>query len=643
MESSIEEVVDLFNKLQWKSPSKVAEFIDRFYLLAKSNLKSVPNLKSTFQKKSIDKILFHLVKQIITSNTNYDITVIINFFVDCVYEDEPEFNENGDAILLKTTPIHLAAEHNKREVARELFRIYRRFDNYINKSGLTHFIIACKFGLEDEVFKFIALGQDVNSIYPETGDSLLALSLKTKHMNVFEILLINGADPHRTDNAGFNILHYVCENEKYDILLTFFDIMERQKREIHINARTKDGRTALMLSVIRQDKEMVNFLLKKKSLIHIKNNEGETILHIISKTSEDNDEILKCIMNVMEMPVNFINEPDRHSNTALHLACMLDCLIITKLLLSLGADPSLRNNEEHTIVHIISLHSPDDTELLQLVLSENQYKKSLKIDTRDKVGNRPIHLALKTEQRGIAMILVAKGADVNSVNKDGSSPLHMICQAKNYNDEEDEETLVDFFFQLCSRYQKQIDVNAIDESGRTSLHWAIENLMPRTVETLRRHDAKLKVFQFSTALTHRFQTDEHETLKLQAIQVVCGSIGVLESLKKFNYKVSLRDYYTVMKLFQKLHVFNMRQMNLYQAIKKKEEIRNIAKKYMIRPSVSLYSIMQQSDPENIELDYKDYLYLANNLKFPDDFRQAAVVSMVKKWVQLYPILVRTCK
>uniref|UniRef100_A0ABD2XCF0 Uncharacterized protein n=1 Tax=Trichogramma kaykai TaxID=54128 RepID=A0ABD2XCF0_9HYME len=77
-----------------------------------------------------------------------------------------------------------------------MFRLYDSYDvNYRDKSGLTHFHVACKYGCQEMVEKFLEAGQDPNVVWRETGDSPLHLAVEHYQPRVISSLLSRGADP----------------------------------------------------------------------------------------------------------------------------------------------------------------------------------------------------------------------------------------------------------------------------------------------------------------------------------------------------------------------------------------------------------------------------------------------------------------
>ncbi|CAB0041345.1 unnamed protein product [Trichogramma brassicae] len=101
-----------------------------------------------------------------------------------------------------------------------------------------------------------------------------------------------------------------------------------------------------------------------------------------------------------------------------------------------------------------------------------------------RTGDSPLHLALYHEHKSVTELLLRAGADPNSVDLFGSSPLHNICEIGYDNHE-----LLDTFFAICDEKGQTLRVDARDESGRTPLHFAVQNGCREMFELLLRRGA----------------------------------------------------------------------------------------------------------------------------------------------------------
>ena len=104
-----------------------------------------------------------------------------------------------------------------------------------------------------------------------------------------------------------------------------------------------------------------------------------------------------------------------------------------------------------------SLHDAaidDNVEQIKLLIS-----KGADVNTKQLNGWTPLHCALYYEQKEVAKVLIAKGADVNATNTSGVTPLHL---SVGFGGTYISELLI----------SAEANVNAMDNRGNTPLHYA---------------------------------------------------------------------------------------------------------------------------------------------------------------------------
>ncbi|CAB0043644.1 unnamed protein product [Trichogramma brassicae] len=265
------------------------EFLRKFYPLIFDWKRRFPDLRLIFTRAEIDLLILEDLKDKYPTPYNRG-HPIIKFIIKAGYEDEPEKIQDDQIIVCRTTPIHRAARCSrflkKSGVIGELFKIYNKYEvNYRDETsaggGLTHFHVACKFGLYEVVRKFLEQpGRvDPNCAVRATGDTPLHLALLAHNRlgaccNVVVALLKAGADPNLANRDGSTPLHAVCARPDADddseaaassrledrLVQVIFRICEDRKHPLRLDAEDAWGRTPLRLAQDHRRTRLAEFL-----------------------------------------------------------------------------------------------------------------------------------------------------------------------------------------------------------------------------------------------------------------------------------------------------------------------------------------------------------------------------------------------
>ncbi|CAB0043915.1 unnamed protein product [Trichogramma brassicae] len=255
-----------------------------------------PNIQDVFRSEEIECLDMDYIN-FVDKDKQYinELGLFITFLAYSGYKDEPELDGDGKPSSRRTTPVHHAAKQGL-YITRELFQIYNRYDvNYTDESGLSHFHVACKYSLKEEIKKFLELGHDSNCIDRETGNSPLHMylignqTIESWEMNA-EPLFRKVIDLNLANKDGLTPLHIISQKSPFDWLLMFyssipnaakliFEISDKLNQPLQIDARDKFGNTPLHVAVFNNNVYAIEMLLRRGVDPKLTNDEGSTPLH----------------------------------------------------------------------------------------------------------------------------------------------------------------------------------------------------------------------------------------------------------------------------------------------------------------------------------------------------------------------------
>ncbi|XP_014230836.1 ankyrin-1-like [Trichogramma pretiosum] len=432
-QEKLERLKSMREQVNWKIERERHEFYRQLCGLISDWKGQLPDLREIFAREEIEWLL--------TRSVDVRSTEFIRFVIRTGYKDEPDLDDDGKPLLCRVTPLHNAVRYplNTRRLGflvRALFIIYDRFDvNYTTESGLSHFHVACITGLEPIVKKFFKFGQDNKCLVQETGISPLHLAVCHGHKKVARWLL------SCVNETGSTSLHLPCHRPDNDSANALLESSYKKYQLVHINAQDKSGRTPLHWALHKDAKNMVEWLLRKGADPNLPDKNGSTPLHVICKRI--------CFMWSMTDIKNY---------------------------------DWVENTVQSGIRWKISREEVEHDKIMELFLQKiDEMQLTVKLDAVDHKGSTPIYYALRFGKHRIVEVLLRRGVDVNLANEEGLTPLHLICSFNVH--------FLETLFQINDEIQQTVQVNAVDNNGKTPLHYAVIRGSKQIAEALLRRGA----------------------------------------------------------------------------------------------------------------------------------------------------------
>ncbi|CAB0041466.1 unnamed protein product [Trichogramma brassicae] len=454
--TKVERLKSLRENVKCEIEEERREFLRQLEPLISDWETEFPNLHDIFRSEEIDWLLMESMKSI--NDKVIEPGLLIEFLLRSGYTDKPVIDEDGKPLLRRTTVVHYVIKYEIysliHDLVIQLFEIYNRFDlNYTDESGLSHFHVACKYGCYDVVEKFLENGQDVCCVWKKTGDTPLHMAQMNERIESIKWLL----------NTGDDLLLANAIRTTPDRQIVGYNDEDDSAKDLRCNK-----------------KDTVKLLLKADANPTLPNDDGLTPLHLICMDSNAKGISGVLLKMYNENPLPHVDTPDKWGNTPLHLALIWGNKRMAEFLLRRGADVNLANAVGSTSLHIICKIGYDDKFMVLFFQIQEHLKKIVAVDARDKSGNTPLHWSLTDGcKRFIAICLLAKGANPNLANAEGSTPLHMIFKS------DDDELMLEVFCYYNDTKNQLVLVNVRDELGNTPLHYAVRAL---NIET--QHDVR---------------------------------------------------------------------------------------------------------------------------------------------------------
>ncbi|KRF78710.1 ankyrin repeat and SAM domain-containing protein 1A isoform X1 [Drosophila virilis] len=243
------------------------------------------------------------------------------------------------------------------------------------------------------------------------------------------------------------------------------------RRSPNINCQDVNGYTSLHHACLNGHSAIVRLLLAHNAQVDVPDVRGSTPLFLASWAGHQ--DIVKMLLFHSPMPAN-PNAQTIENETPLHSGAQHGHNAVVAILLSYGADPTIRNNSFQTALDLAAqfgrlqavqtllrvdpdLIAPyrryvEDDNLSELLGYSNQYSAT---PTKHIFTHTCLHLASRNGHKKVVETLLAAGVDVNILTHAGSA-LHeaALCGKKSV---------------VVTLLKAGIDVHATDGNGRTAL------------------------------------------------------------------------------------------------------------------------------------------------------------------------------
>ena len=342
-------------------------------------------------------------------------------------------------------------------------------------TGETVLMSCARTGNAEAVAALLDHGADVNATESEEDQTALMWAVAQRHPAVVQVLLDNGADVHKRSRVRrFVISRRLQSNLRYGEL----------GRRYGTDAEETDlgGYTALLFAARQGAVDSVRLLLAAGASVNDTAPDGRSALLVAAHSGH---------RTLVEFLLAEGGNPNASAAgyTALHAAVLQDDLDMLSGLLAAGARPDAQVTEATRVTRNGQV----------LMIGEHL------------LGATPFALAAKFAEADMMRELLTAGADGVLPLRNGWTPLMLASGASwRYGvwDRRERTLHRDFAFQAehadedgtLDAVQVALDaggdVNAVDETGSTALHYVADKGFPRVIELLVEHGAGVNVANY---------------------------------------------------------------------------------------------------------------------------------------------------
>lgn len=347
-------------------------------------------------------------------------------------------NQGADVNALDAkgnSPMHIGIPaHNHRE-AISLFLSRGADPNIRDEHGESPLHIVITLNRDANVAQTLLSGGADVSIRNIDGKTPLYLAVQENRVSIIPLLLSYGSDifaadnsgitpfdravrkkgpaltalitpetVHQSDSAGNTMLHAAVKN-RGDAQLIGLILDQRAL----VNARNKEGDTALHLAVRMNQRENGEFLISRGADIFAANSAGESPLYL-ALTAPDG--IRRWLFNPQT-----ITARDGLGNSMLHYIAQWKMDTHIPFIVEQGVSVEAANATGETPLFMAVKYDGPSTVRTLLAAKAN-------LHARDSLGNSVLHAAVRWNAKNSAVTLLDSGIDINAHTLSGNTPLH---------------------------------------------------------------------------------------------------------------------------------------------------------------------------------------------------------------------------
>ncbi|KAM8784412.1 transient receptor potential cation channel subfamily A member 1 [Rhynchonycteris naso] len=310
---------------------------------------------------------------------------------------------------------------------------------------------------------------EVLNVMDNYGNTPMHWAAERNQAESVKLLLSKGANPNLRNSSMMAPLHLAVQGMHNDVVKV---LLEHSSTDVNLEG--ENGNTAVIIACSKDNSEALQLLLNNGAKPCKSNKWGCFPIHQAAFSGAK-----KCMEIVLkygeehgykrQFHVNFVNNG---KSSPLHMAVQSGDLEMIKMCLDNGAQLELMENGKCTALHFAATQGA--TEIVKLMICSYSGSGDI-VNTVDGNQETLLHRASLFDHHELADYLISVGADINSTDSEGRSPLLLATASASWN-------IVNLLLSKGAR----VDIK--DHLGRNFLHltvqqpYGLKNLRPEFMQ-----------------------------------------------------------------------------------------------------------------------------------------------------------------
>jgi len=322
-----------------------------------------------------------------------------------------------------STPLHVASQYGKDRVARLLVE-HGADVHALDRNHSTPLHFALKGGNAEAARLLVEHGADVLAL-DRNHSTPLHFASESGNAEAARLLVEHGADVHALNNNHSTPLHFISRYSGAGVASVLLE------HGAIVDARDNKGSTPLHVALQCGNPKVARLLLEHGANLHVPDKQYQTPQHLLvamwSNTSPDDVDTVRFFV---ERGAD-IDALDNSRSTLLHRASYQGNVEVSQLLLEWGANINVQNGWRQTALHLALVRMRDELDdeffdFIQLLLEHGA-----DVDALDYDNSTPLHMASQYGSLRATCLLLEHGANVRLQNNGSQTP-SQVASARGY-------------------------------------------------------------------------------------------------------------------------------------------------------------------------------------------------------------------